>query len=105
MKPALLNQLLLFLAHTRVALCEEDLSVTGLHAQELHEGTDYGSRAEIPKTSTGPGPVPMSRRPCSTALEAASLAFRAAVSGSAPRASQAASVELCVQPEPCAAPS
>ena len=63
------------------------------------------SRRASPKTSTGPAPAPRSRRPSATALAATARACRAAASGSSPSASRAASVEECVQPEPCAAPS
>ena len=59
----------------------------------------------IPRTSTGPGPAPISRSPCATARDASARAARAASSGSSPWARRAASTEECVQPEPCAAPS
>ena len=57
-----------------------------------------------PKTSTGPGPAPSSRRPLATAPDATSRARLAASNGSAPWARNAARAAEWVQPEPWVAP-
>src|SRR3954447_11407876 len=116
----LLDQILLFSRHFDVTLRDQHLAVPWSHAEELHEAPDYAKRAppgegagarfvgevaRVPRTSTGPGPAPISRSPRSTARAAIRRASFAASSGVAPWARKAASADACVQPEPWAAPS
>src|SRR4029078_5384737 len=59
--PELLDQVLLVLADPRISLGEEYLTVSGLHAQELHEA-DYvtrlpAGRARFVRSRTGSGEV------------------------------------------------
>src|SRR4051812_977931 len=118
----LLDEPALVLADVEVALGDQLLAVTRPHAEELH-GRDYVtrtgpgppvrcancapsvSRRTTFSASTGPAPRPRPRSPCATASAAISRAARAASSGEWPSARWAASAELCVQPDPCAAPS
>src|SRR3954454_11345600 len=81
----LLDKLLLLTRDLDVTLRDQHLAVAWSHAEELHEAPDYAKRAPLtegagarfagvlarmPKTSTGPGPAPISRSPHSTARAA-----------------------------------
>src|SRR3954447_10761412 len=116
----LLDEFLLLARDLDVTLRDQHLAVPWSHAEELHEAADYAKRppasegagarfagvvARVPRTSTGPGPAPISRSPCSTARAAVRRASSAASRGVAPWARKAASADACVQPEPWAAPS
>src|SRR3954471_14866225 len=61
--PERLDQLALLLGDLRIAFGEQDLAVTGLHAEELHAGHDYdkargSGRRNIISAYTSSSPAP-----------------------------------------------
>ncbi len=112
-----LDQLPLLLGHLDVALGEHDLTMTGLHPQELHRlsimanamGADRQSapRIRCEARARRPGRRPRRGRAARARPPRPRARARCARPAAAccPSASCAASTEECVQPEPCAAPS
>ena len=118
----LLDQPLLVLGELDIALRDQHLAMAWLHPQKAHRVIMSKPRAsaELPRrpwaSRARPGAAAAEHvdRPGAgadlasarrgTAGRGSALATRAALSGSSPQASRAASTEECVQPEPWAAP-